>query len=156
MKISNIIQILIVGVVGVISLTVIRGITESVPTDNMTTTEAALITQVIPTMMPIAIILGMFAVIGGGIAVVHYLKWNSFGERMKAAYAAKFGGENKEFNSEVDMHINAMKALGSGQTKSVNMDWLKRMAKFVEIPFVIPEEEYMSEEDKTREFDNKN
>jgi hypothetical protein len=56
------------------------------------------------------------------------------------------------FDEAVDQHVLAMKALGKGYTKGVNKEWMKRMAKFVEVPFVIPEEERLSEEDKTRSF----
>lgn len=119
----------------------------------MTTVEAGLITGVMSTIFSIVIIVSMFAAIGGaGVVVAKILRWNDFGNRMKVAYTAKFGGENVEFNKEVDMHINAVRVLSGGATKKIDMDWLKRMAKFVEIPFVIPEEELRTEEEKTRDY----
>ena len=85
-----------------------------------------------------------------------YLNWRAFGHRLKKGYIAKFGpgGESKVFSEEVDMHIKAMRGLGPGYTKDLNRDWLRRMADFVEVPFAIPEEDYLSETEKTRRFDD--
>jgi hypothetical protein len=90
-----------------------------------------------------------------GVVYYRYQKWGAFGNRMKAAYSSKFGGDNPAFSQEVDQHIKAMQALGKGTTKTINEEWLKRMAKFVEIPYVVPEEEILSEIEKTEQFDNK-
>jgi hypothetical protein len=155
--VKKICNIFMIGIFAVIVITVINSEIASIPTDNMTSLEAALITT-LPVMTPVAYALLLVGVIAGaGVVVTKILRWNDFGNRMKVAYTAKFGGENIEFNKEVDMHINAVKVLGNGFTKNIDIDWLKRMAKFVEIPFVIPEEEQRSEEEKTRDYgtDNK-
>lgn len=61
--------------------------------------------------------------------------WDSFGIRLKVAYSAKYGGKNPAFNEEVDRHIATVKALGNGYTRAITMDWLKRVARMVEISF---------------------
>lgn len=103
----------------------------------------------------VMIIMGMVAVVGGE-KIYYILKWNDLGSRMKEAYSAKFGGENPAFNTEVDMHIHVVRTLGKKSwTKDVNVDWVKRMCEFVEIPFIVPEEEHYSEEEKTEMFGDK-
>jgi len=88
------------------------------------------------------------------VPIQHYFMWTAFGNRLKAGYSAKFGGSNSAFTEEVDQHINAVRALGKGYTKTLNIEKLKTISKFVEVPFVIPEEERLSEEAKVKEFKN--
>jgi len=57
----------------------------------------------------------------------------SYRERMIKAYEAKFGGENTAFNEKLDSHIKAVESLRKGYTRSVHMDALKRLEKFVEL-----------------------
>lgn len=154
MDAGAIISMMISVIVGIISMMTIKGMVESIDVSKLNPLEAAMITQIMPILAAIAIIMSTLAMTGGAESVTRILKWNAFGNRLKAAYSAKFGGDNKGFDDEVDEHIKAVKALGKGFTKSIDVDWLKRMAKFVEIPFVIPEEEYRSEEEKTKDFDN--
>lgn len=94
-----------------------------------------------------------FAFKAGTIVVHRLIMWTAFGNRLKAAYSAKFSGENPAFSEEVDAHIKVMKSLGRGHTKSVHMGKLKRLSAFVEVPFRIPEEDCLPEEEKTRAFD---
>lgn len=80
--------------------------------------------------------------------------WEDFGERLKVAYAAKFGGDNPAFNQEVDAMILQCKTMkkGIGDTKKSAELRLKNYAHMCEIPFVIPEEEHLTEEEKTVKF----
>ena len=94
-----------------------------------------------------------FAFKAGTIVVHRIIMWSAFGNRLKVAYSAKFNGESPAFSEEVDAHIKVMKSLGRGHTKSVHMDKLKRLSAFVEVPFRIPEEDCLPEEEKTRAFD---
>ena len=124
----------------------------------MWSTPAAL--KLLATNMPVVValagVIGMFLALVGGMEVykyVKYKKWETFGNRLKEAYTAKFGYPNPAFEKEVDQHVLAMRALGKGDTKAVNEDWLRRMAKFVEVPWAVPEEEHLTEVEKTNEFD---
>lgn len=108
---------------------------------------------VLPLVFMFALILGGGILVFGGMAVVRYLNWNAFGNRLKLAYTAKFGGENPQFNEAVDQHIQIVRTLSLGTetgTKKMAEEWLKRMAHMVEVKFSIPEEEYMSETEKTK------
>lgn len=89
----------------------------------------------------------------GTIVVHRIMMWNAYSNRLKEAYSAKFGENNPAFGDEVDGHIKVMKSLGRGYTKSVHLDKLKRLSSFVEVPFIIPEEDHLPEEEKTRAFD---
>lgn len=120
-----------------------------------------LLNQILPILNQISpIVLGVVVVcvvtfMDGDSPIRKYIKykrWDSFGNRMKVAYEAKFGYSNSAFNKEVDQHVLAMRALGKGYTKDIDKAWMKRMAKFVEVPFIIPEEEKLAEVDKTRSF----
>jgi hypothetical protein len=79
--------------------------------------------------------------------------WLAFGERLKVAYSAKFGDKNQAFNDEVDLHIRAMQAFSKGSTKRIDKDWLKRMAKFVDVNWSIPLEDSLSDVEKTEKFE---
>lgn len=88
--------------------------------------------------------------------VVERFRWSMYGRRMKRAYAAKFGGENPEFDREVDYRIKVMRVQGSGRTWTLAEDWLRRMTHFVEIPWKDlsdeasrDDEEYSNEETHT-------
>lgn len=138
----------------VVSISIINGMKSEMAADNVTMPSSAL--ALIDIMLNILVATGILSVFAGGPAVykyVKYKKWRAFGNRMKEAYTAKFGYPNPGFNEEVDQHIKAMEVLGHGDTKHINEDWLKRMAKFVEIPYVIPEEERLSEVEKTEQYD---
>ena len=56
----------------------------------------------------------------------------SYRDRMIRAYEAKFGGGNPAFNERLDSHIKAVESLRKGYTRSVHMDALKRLERFVE------------------------
>ena len=59
-------------------------------------------------------------------------QWDIYGQQLKDAYTAKFGGQNTGFNSEVDKRISIMNHNGKGFTRSLAYDWLKRMNRFTE------------------------
>ena len=64
-----------------------------------------------------------------------YFSWGAYGKRLKLAYAAKFFGDNSGFDQEVDARIAIMRVMGNGDTKVLAEEWLKKMARFVEIPW---------------------
>lgn len=63
---------------------------------------------------------------------VNISTWDNYGQLIKDAYAAKFGGVNNGFNQEVDTRIRIMNHNGRGFTRTIAYDWLKRMKKFTE------------------------
>ncbi len=104
-------------------------------------------------LMPMALIcgciLGLCKGLSGRMVIEHCLMWNAYGNRLKTAYEAKFGYPNPEFNKMVDQHVKIMESMGKGYTKDMAEDWIKQMAKFVEVPFAVPTEERLSEKNKT-------
>jgi len=111
------------------------------------------IAGILPAVLIITVVLSTMGMITGGTMIYRHLKWKAFGNRIKVAYSAKFCGENTAFTEEVDQLILAMESLGNGATKKTQLGRLKRLAKFVEVPFAVPEEDRLSEEEKTLLFD---
>lgn len=58
--------------------------------------------------------------------------WVKYGKHLKLAYTSKFGGGNKGFDEEVDARVLVMQNNGSGWTRTLAKDWLKRMHNFTE------------------------
>lgn len=58
--------------------------------------------------------------------------WQKYGDNIKLAYAAKFGGRNAGFDDEVNTRINIMEHNGRGFTRTLANEWLKRMSRFTE------------------------
>lgn len=58
--------------------------------------------------------------------------WVMYGNRLKLAYASKFGYENNGFNQEVDQRVGVMMNNGAGFTRGLAKNWLKRMHRFTE------------------------
>jgi hypothetical protein len=117
--------------------------------------EPSVLDTILPIILSTVVVIGVFSFMGEDSPVrkyIRYKKWVSFGNRLKVAYEAKFGYRNPAFDEEIDHRVKAMRSLGKGYTKSVNYSKLKALAKFVEVPFIIPEEEMLAEEDKTRSF----
>jgi hypothetical protein len=145
------------ALMGVIGIVIIEGFFSGIDTKGWNSALTMIVTTFLPIVFAACIILGLFRWFirdeGPAQHYIRYKKWDSFGNRMKAAYAAKFGGDNPEFDKVVDQHVLAMKTQGKGYTKDIDEQWMKRMAKFVEVPFAVPEEERLSEDDKTREFE---
>lgn len=63
-------------------------------------------------------------------------EWEKYGERLKSAYAAQFGGENPGFNDEVDARIKLMINTDYGYRRALAKNWLKRMANFTGIEWL--------------------
>jgi hypothetical protein len=59
----------------------------------------------------------------------------TYASRLKEAYIIKFGYSDTSFEKEVDQHVRAMEVFEPGRTRRLNEDWLKRIAKFVEVPW---------------------
>jgi hypothetical protein len=151
---------LVTALSGVAAIVVIEVLMNSLDTTDWNPAMVSIVTTLCPIIISISVILGVFKYFAGEedtgerriVRIIRYKKWDAFGNRMKLAYSAKFGGKNPAFNNAVDQHILAVKVLGKGYTKNINMQWLKRMAKFVEIPWAIPEEERLTEVEKTNSF----
>jgi len=60
----------------------------------------------------------------------------TYGERLKQAYAFKFGAHDIAFDKDIDSHILANQSLPVGLSRVLNVAWLKRMATFVEVPWM--------------------
>ena len=74
-----------------------------------------------------------------------FLRWQDLGNRLKVAYSAKFGYENKEFNALVDRNITVCENLTLGigaNTKGSSELWLKNMAHLCEITYDVPLSEH--------------
>lgn len=143
----------IVGVaIGIFGITSINTTLSTIDTTTMLPATRNMI-SVFPLLYAALVIVGIFQSFVGIQEVVVYYKWEAFGNRLKEAYVAKFGYSNSGFNEEVDTHILGMRTMGGkSPTKEMYEDWLKRMARFVEVPFAVPEEEHLSEEEKTEQF----
>lgn len=148
---KKIIQAVITMGIGGVMLKATQGLIANTDTTGMSEANKAIL-GLSPIVLAIIIIVCAFSIFFAGQAIIRYLKWRDFGNRMKSAYVAKFGYPNPAFDKEIDAHVLAMEALGKGYTKSLDKDWLKRMASFVEVPWAIPEEEHLSETDKTELF----
>lgn len=150
-------------VMGIITLIVITSLIGNLDTSQLSPLVATFATTLIPIVIAASVILGVCkyitgdedtAIVGPIKKYVRVKRWDQLGNRMKVAYEAKFGFVSEEFNSQVDSHVKAMRALGKGYTKSIDMEWMRRMAKFVEVPWIIPEEEQLAEVEKTRSFNS--
>lgn len=98
-----------------------------------------------PTFFAIAVIYGIIKglgkdsnheIINSEYRVGDKIDWIRYGERLKLAYAAKFGGDNLGFNQEVDYHIKILVNTDKGYTRQLAKDWVKRMSAFVEIKYL--------------------
>ena len=155
MNIGKFINTQMLVILGVGVLVGIELFVTSIDTSGWSPLLETFVVTVVPIVFACVIIVGIFQYFDSGSVVrkyIRYKRWDSFGNRMKVAYSAKFGGRNPAFDEAVDQHVLAMKSLGKGYTKTIDKQWMKRMAKFVEVPFVIPEEERLAEVDKTRSF----
>lgn len=147
----SIIRALPATVLGIVLSVISKIILEGTDLSSIPTIQQNLLEVAPAVPAAVGVIATMGALIGAE-PLVRTLKWNTLGNRIKEAYKAKFGYENLEFNKEVDLHIKAVKALGRGYTKSLDTDWLKIMCSFVEVPFIVPEEEKIPEVNKTEKF----
>jgi len=151
---------IIAVITGVFAVVVIEVLVNTLDTTGWNSAVVAWVTTVTPIILVVGVIISIFKYLTGEedtgerriVRIIRYKKWDAFGNRMKVAYSAKFGGKNPAFSEAVDQHITAVKVLGKGYTKDINIQWLKRTAKFVEIPWAIPEEERWSEVKKTNSY----
>ena len=152
---------LMMAITGIICLIVIETLINSIDTTGWNSAVTTFVSTLVPIIMASTVVMGVFKMFAGDddmetIENKGYFKrykiWGDFGNRLKAGYVAKFGYSNSAFDEDVDMHISAMRALGKGTTKTINEEWIKRMAKFVEVPFNVPEEERWTEEEKVKTF----
>ncbi len=145
---------------GVFGIVIVEVVVNTLDTTSWNPSIVSFVTVVVPIIFTVSVILSVFKYLGGEeetgerriVRIIRYKRWDAFGNRMKLAYSAKFHGKNPAFNEAVDRHILAVKVLGKGYTKDINIQWLKRMAKFVEIPWAIPEEEKWTEVKKTSTY----
>jgi hypothetical protein len=159
---KHLIKVLVVLAIGagsvILFLPAINASVAEINTDNGYNSAVVSMAGVLPIVYITFSILMIFVVIYGGQKVVEYIRykrWDDFGNRLKLAYAAKFGGENLAFNQEIDSRILQCKTMKKGMnadTKGAAERWLKQYAHMCEIPYVIPEEEHLSEVEKTKEF----
>ncbi len=149
---ARLITKLVVGLFGFVGIVWFTG---SVDTSQQPSFAKAML-DIAPIVFALGLVIMVFAELGGVDHVVRYHKWAAFGNRLKTAYTAKFGYPNPAFNDEVDQHIRVMRTMRKhteALTKELSEDWLKRAARMVEVPYVIPSEEHWSEEAKTEQFD---
>jgi hypothetical protein len=130
-KISSIILSLIFSGIGVYILT---NFMSTVDTSNYSSAMRLLI-QIIPVVFAIMIILGIVKSFGVD-SPEERIDWTTYGERLKLAYTAKFGGDNPGFDSEVDYHVKIMVNTDRGYTRQLAKDWMHRMSKFVEVEWL--------------------
>lgn len=96
---------------------------------------ASAMASVLPVVYVAIVIVGIVKSIGVD-STEEQIDWTRYGERLKLAYTAKFGGENPGFNSEVDYRIKIMVNTDGGYTRQIAKDWVKRMSKFTELKWL--------------------
>ena len=153
MKVKDLATVVVAAVMGIFTYKFIGEPMIASIDKSQYPSHTAVIIDTLPIILGIGTIIGVVGILAGGRAVYRIYKWQDFGNRLKEAYSAKFGGPNPAFSEEVDLHIKAVRTMGGkSYSKDLNLDWLRRMAEFVEVPWSIPEEEYLSEAEKTEEF----
>ena len=135
-------------------LSSINSSVSSVTNDDSYSPAIKEIVGVLPVVYTVGVVVGTLSLFYVGERVTRLLRWREFGNRLKVAYVAKFGYENIAFNEEVDNHTRIMRTMSNMDTKQSAEDWLKRMAHMVEVKYVIPEEEYLSETEKTKQLND--
>jgi hypothetical protein len=144
-----IIKAIMVGVAGAVAVTIVDSVLQGTGLSYASSSEKAVL-DTLPVVIGVVGFAGMFASLTTREVVERMKKWRDFGERLKVAYEAKYGYRNTAFDEEVDRHVLVMRAITGGRySKSLSETWLKRVAHMVEVSYAIPEEEEMSEEDKT-------
>lgn len=145
---STILVPLTVGVL--VGVFLLPDITQNLPED--TPTAVKIMADALLPIYFVVIVLGAMATFAGTAIVYRYHKWNEFGKRLKEAYAAKYGYMNPAYNEQVDIRVRAMRALSRHTlqgTKEANEEALKQLAHMVEVKYVIPFEDRLSETEKT-------
>lgn len=120
------------GIIGYVIINIL--IRDMIPEGGGTT--ASLITNVVPILFAVSVIIVVIRGMGVDKGDEAGFSWRDYGERLKKAYTAKFGGDNPGFESEVDYRIKLMVDTDKGYHREVAKDWLKRMSKFVAIDWL--------------------
>lgn len=95
--------------------------------------------DLMPFIYCIAVLLGIVQLIIGRDSPIEArppFEWEKYGERLKRAYAANFGGDNPGFNEEVDARIKLMIEADHGYRRQLAKNWLKRVSKFVGVDWL--------------------
>jgi hypothetical protein len=139
---KRIIKSIIFLVIGLVTLFILKPIVNEdikTITDNpeYSGTFVQGVIQIFPIMLFVCLAIGSFAIgLGKDVGQEIGYDWKSYGERLKLAYAAKFGGRNMGFENEVDYRIKIMIDTDKGFAREVAKDWLKRMSKFTSIDWL--------------------
>lgn len=134
-KIITTIIILIIGVGGLIAVNdSVNGFLLS-PDINKYSSNVKTMMTILPFMFALMVIFGALKNLGADTQeeIAAQINWTRYGERLKLAYAAKFGGDNPGFDQEVDLHIKILVDTDKGYTRQLAKDWVERMSKFVGI-----------------------
>jgi hypothetical protein len=160
--VAALIGILISIVVVVVLVPVLTSVIDGVDTSKMPKAMTSLL-DILPIVFVATVVLGAISWIGADEEtfavgpIKHYVRikrWDQFGTRLKVAYKAKFGYANSGFDQRVDELILSMRATSNRSlTYKQNEEALKRLSKFVEVKFKVPEEGKWSEKEKTRVLD---
>lgn len=152
---------LMLAIMGVVCVITIEVLMTSLDTEGWNPSVTVFVQTIVPIIFAATVIMATLRYFNAdssieGTGTRGYLKryrlWKEFGARMKEAYIGKFGYRNPAFDEDVDLYIKAVRAMGRGETKKAKLEHLKMMARFVEVPFVIPYEEVWCEEDKVRMY----
>ncbi len=151
---KKIIYAIIELIIGIVGCWLLLNSVQSINGDPAMLSSTKFAASVLSFAYVVLVIGSIIGVFRHGVEIVRYYKWSAFGNRLKIGYVAKFGYSNPAFNDEVDNHIRTMRVMVKTEqgTRKLAEDWLKRMAHMVEVPFAVPEEEHLSEEQKTEEF----
>ena len=159
---QGLIGAIITGLIGTVSTVVAISIIVDLDTSEMPTWASSML-EIIPIVFAVTVVLGTFAYISGDEETVvvgpikkyvRIKRWDQFGTRLKVAYKAKFGYSNPAFSQRVDELILSMRATSNKSlTYKQNEDALKRLSRFVEVKFVVPEEGKWSEVKRTKQLD---
>lgn len=111
---------------------------KSSPYSQETMALAMSLIEVMPIVFGVVLSIQAFYTVGKDSKgeMVEIVDWGRYGDRIKLAYAAKFGGENKGFNEEVDARIRILVDTDKGWTRQLAKDWIYRMSKFTDLKWL--------------------
>lgn len=134
---KKIIQAVLCLIVGAIAIILMNGILSSQDMSTYPATTRA-VSSLLPLTAVMMVIVSIFRSLGKDTSeeIAMQIDWVKYGERMKLAYTAKFGGENKGFNDEVDARIKILVNTDRGFSRQLAKDWVHRMSNFVEIEWL--------------------
>jgi hypothetical protein len=133
--VGKFIQILILMGLGIFGYFMMNQQIASMDTTQLSSAAQAMI-SIVPILF-VAMVIGVIIMsLGKDSEAEKQIDWTKYGERLKLAYAAKFGGENPGFNNEVDYRIKILVNTDKGFTRQLAKDWVKRMSDFVDIQYL--------------------